>query len=63
MPGVERGYAGMRVRRAQHIAARFVRLPNVVDVAAPAFEKAQILLPAYRLPDGLHAHITTPSFS
>ena len=61
MPSVELGDAGMRMRRAQDIAARFVRLPDVVDIPAPAFEKAQILLSAHRLSDRLHAHLSVPA--
>ncbi len=38
--GIERGNAGMGMRRAQHIAARFVRLPDIVDIPASAFEQA-----------------------
>src|SRR5215472_11108832 len=50
----------MRMRRTQYIAAGLVRLPDVADVTAPAFEEAQILLPAGRLTDRLQAHIPTP---
>jgi hypothetical protein len=49
------------MRRAQHIAARFVWLPNVVDIPAFAPEEAKILFPAHRLPDRLHAHDFVPS--
>src|SRR5207248_5525623 len=61
MTCVDLGYAGMRVRRAQHITARFIRLPDVVDIPAFAPEEAQILFSAHRLPDRLHAHDLAPS--
>src|SRR5690348_13016894 len=51
----------MRMRRAQDKAACFVRLPDIVDIAAPALEEAQILFSAHRLPDRLHTHLSPPS--
>ena len=42
-PDIERKDARVRVQRAQHITLPFVRLPDIIDIAAPAPQQAAIL--------------------
>jgi hypothetical protein len=50
----------MRMGRPQDVSARFAGFLHIVDIPAPAFEKAQILFSAHRLSDRLHAHYLDP---
>ena len=62
-PRIERDDPRMGMRRAHDMAARRPRRPDIVDIAAPAGQEAQILLPAHPLPDPLHAHRPGPRHS
>jgi hypothetical protein len=53
---IEGHNTGMRVRRAQDIAARHPGFPHIVDIPAPALDQAQILFSANRFTNRLYAH-------